>query len=194
MPNFIQNLVQKWEFAKHCFFSLIFTLKPIITSCTGAPTKEGPVTCLVHASIISTIIQRIHTNMFIEHGIMVIYVHYYRYVGPLATISYLYVKVSRELQNHQSSLAVIMFETRGREGRSRTDSHSTATDFRWVRLWNNSLFNAQNSIIQLINKYTYFMLIILYIWGDNPHIGDRFSSCCRWESIIVRDIHNKLFV
>ncbi|XP_967232.2 orexin/Hypocretin receptor type 1 [Tribolium castaneum] len=54
------------------------------------------------------------------------------YAAPLATISYLYVRVSRELQTQQSSLTVIKFETR-REGRSRTDSHSTTTDFRSSR-------------------------------------------------------------
>ncbi|XP_068910253.1 prolactin-releasing peptide receptor-like [Tenebrio molitor] len=54
------------------------------------------------------------------------------YASPLATISYFYVKVSRELQTQQSSLTVIKFETR-REGRSRTDSHSTTTDFRSSR-------------------------------------------------------------
>ncbi|KAF5289199.1 hypothetical protein FQR65_LT00085 [Abscondita terminalis] len=55
------------------------------------------------------------------------------YAGPLATICYLHVKISRELQTQESSLAVVMFEARSRESRSRTDSHSTTTDFRGSR-------------------------------------------------------------
>lgn len=78
---------------------------------------------------------------------MVMYVHF-RYAAPLATISYLYVRVSRELETQQSSLAVIMFEARGKEGRSRTDSHSTATDFRY-----SSFF------FSLIN-YSFYVVII----------------------------------
>ncbi|KAB0800692.1 hypothetical protein PPYR_06431 [Photinus pyralis] len=56
------------------------------------------------------------------------------YAGPLATICYLHVKISRELQSQEGSLAVVMFETRSRESRSRTDSHSTTTDFRGSRV------------------------------------------------------------
>ncbi|XP_022919319.2 prolactin-releasing peptide receptor [Onthophagus taurus] len=51
----------------------------------------------------------------------------FMYAAPLSTISYLYVKVSRKLQEQQGDSGVILFETR-RNGRSRTDSHSTTID------------------------------------------------------------------
>ncbi|XP_018328527.1 alpha-1A adrenergic receptor [Agrilus planipennis] len=54
------------------------------------------------------------------------------YAGPLATISYLYVKVSRELETQENYIALMM-EVRNREGRHRVDSHSTATDCRASR-------------------------------------------------------------
>ncbi|KAK9712919.1 hypothetical protein QE152_g24628 [Popillia japonica] len=56
----------------------------------------------------------------------------FMYATPLATITYLYVKVSRELQTQQCNVGVILFETR-REPRSRTDSHSTNVDMRSSR-------------------------------------------------------------
>ncbi|XP_030754659.1 orexin receptor type 1-like [Sitophilus oryzae] len=48
------------------------------------------------------------------------------YAGPLAAISYFFVCASRELAYHNAP-AVIFFESRGRDCRSRMDSHSTMT-------------------------------------------------------------------
>ncbi|KAJ4436706.1 hypothetical protein ANN_16838 [Periplaneta americana] len=45
-----------------------------------------------------------------------------KYVLPLTVISYLYVRVSRELKMQEGPLAVMMYEARTREGRSRADS------------------------------------------------------------------------
>ncbi|XP_069688813.1 prolactin-releasing peptide receptor [Periplaneta americana] len=50
------------------------------------------------------------------------------YVLPLTVISYLYVRVSRELKMQEGPLAVMMYEARTREGRSRADS--SCQDFR----------------------------------------------------------------
>ncbi|XP_023728017.1 prolactin-releasing peptide receptor isoform X2 [Cryptotermes secundus] len=50
------------------------------------------------------------------------------YVLPLTVISYLYVRVSRELKVQEGPLAVMMYEARNREDGSRTDS--TCQDFR----------------------------------------------------------------
>ncbi|KAJ9601373.1 hypothetical protein L9F63_000464, partial [Diploptera punctata] len=44
------------------------------------------------------------------------------YVLPLTVISYLYVRVSRELKVQEGPLAVMMYEARSREGRSRANS------------------------------------------------------------------------
>ncbi|KAF7278306.1 hypothetical protein GWI33_008656 [Rhynchophorus ferrugineus] len=55
------------------------------------------------------------------------------YAGPLAAISYFFVCASRELAYHNAP-AVIFFESRGRDSRSRMDSHSTVTaDIRSTR-------------------------------------------------------------
>nr|XP_023018238.1 orexin receptor type 1 [Leptinotarsa decemlineata] len=56
------------------------------------------------------------------------------YAAPLATISYLFIRISRELAT-QSSSAVITFQSRCKEkgGRPRTDSHSTTVEFRNAR-------------------------------------------------------------
>ncbi|GJQ84317.1 hypothetical protein Trydic_g5255 [Trypoxylus dichotomus] len=55
----------------------------------------------------------------------------FMYATPLATITYLYVKVSSELQSQQCNMGVILFETR-HEPRSRTDSHSTNIEMRFA--------------------------------------------------------------